>query len=83
MEKSELFENKLKVLQGKLEKEKNSIAEIKILFNELEEILFKKNCLKSYLKECEPFYCGFRYTNECKYLDDLSVLYRLKEQYKL
>jgi hypothetical protein len=47
-------------------------------FKELENLLFKEFCLKQYLVECEPFYCTFRITSSCKYIE---MLKEIKEKY--
>jgi hypothetical protein len=41
---------------------------------EARNALFKACCLKPYLQECEPFYCGFRITGICKYPEKFSEL---------
>lgn len=48
--------------------------------NKLDLMLLSKLCEKSYLKKCEPFYCSYRYTNNCKYL--LALKY-IAEEYKI
>lgn len=48
--------------------------------NKLNSLLFSKFCEKSYLEKCEPFYCSYRYTNNCKYLMALNYM---SEKYKI
>lgn len=42
--------------------------------DEARKVLFKACCLKPYLEDCEPFYCGFRITGVCKYPEKFSEL---------
>lgn len=70
--------------QEKLEKiiqfKKHNISvllEWKKLIDDAREAIFKANCLKSYLTECEPWYCSFRITGSCKYPDEISKLEKL------
>ncbi len=44
---------------------------------EIKKDLFDVYCLKKYLNECEPSYCSFRITGQCKYLEELSAFEEL------
>ena len=45
------------------------------LSSRLNDYLFKAYCEKPYLSECEPFYCAFRYSNSCRYVQALRELH--------
>ena len=36
--------------------------------------LFNKYCLKDYKEDCEPAYCIFRITKECKFIEEWSKI---------
>ena len=36
--------------------------------DDLTRRLFKKYCIKPYLKECEPEFCSARISNTCKFI---------------
>ncbi len=46
----------------------------------LDLLLLSKLCEKSYLEKCEPFYCTYRYTSNCRYLLALNYI---AEKYKI
>jgi len=52
-----------------LKKAKKDTPEFKNLTQKAYELAFKTSCVKTYLSACEPEYCSFRYTNECKYFE--------------
>lgn len=72
--------NKLKQLEQFNKKNASVILERKHMITEIDHLIFKDNCFKSYLNSCEPEFCGFRYTGECKYIDERSKLLSVKDK---
>lgn len=54
--------------------DKADLIEIEQLLKELESTLFRNYCEKGYLDTCEPEFCSFRITNECRYVKLLSYI---------
>ena len=73
--------HKLKELEEFNKKNANIILEREKMIAEIDHLIFKDNCLKAHLNSCEPEYCGFRYTGECKYLDERSKLLSIKDSF--
>ncbi len=48
--------------------------------SKLDLLLLSNLCEKSCLEKCEPFYCTYRYTNNCRYLLALNYI---AEKYKI
>lgn len=51
-----------------------SVKEFDSKIAEVNKILFSLFCQKSYLSECEPEYCSFRYTSQCSYIKALEIV---------
>lgn len=52
----------------------SSIIEFDCKVDEINKILFSIFCQKSYLNECEPEYCSFRFTSQCLYIKALELV---------
>ncbi|MBN2413462.1 hypothetical protein JXQ31_17420 [candidate division KSB1 bacterium] len=53
------------------------LKEWKNFINEAKDEIFNVYCLKTNLKECEPWSCSFRMTNICQYPQELSKLEKI------
>jgi peptide methionine sulfoxide reductase MsrA len=74
---------KLNELKSTIDTNKELLSSIQKQFNDLAQIIFKENCHKEYLKQCEPEYCSFRLENTCNYSDQLSSLFELKKSFEI
>jgi len=73
MNEKNVEENINNIIQFK-KKNITVLKEWKELINEAKDSIFKAYCIKENLKECEPWNCSFRMTNNCKYPQELSKL---------
>ncbi|MHA1740830.1 MAG: hypothetical protein ACTSVD_01925 [Candidatus Thorarchaeota archaeon] len=48
----------------------------KVTYEEVEQALFNKYCMKSNKTECEPAYCIFRIVDSCPYCKALRTIPR-------